>query len=99
MRRLTLLVYRCLDAGPACPNSQPSPTLLLDDTACGDLPPLFNHDPIRLDAGRPPGCMARLPYGNPFYAYTQQTCICTSAPTNVVGAPDAPPAPEWQCPL
>jgi hypothetical protein len=74
------ITYQCTSAGPACPGGQPCPAVPLGDQACGDLPALFNHDPVHVDTGRPPGCTVGLPYGNPFYAYSQQLCTCTAHP-------------------
>ena len=97
------LSFRCTQGSAACPADRTCPTLPLGASACNDVPGLFEHAPIHLDAGRPPGCVVALPYGNPYYGNSQQSCVCTQYSLPDAG-PDAgfipPPSPPmWECPL
>jgi hypothetical protein len=76
------------DAGPECPPEQACPELPLGPNTCGDLPGVLGHDPIPAKVGRPPGCRARMPYGNPHYGGHQVICDCRD-----VGSP------SWRCPI
>src|SRR5215831_12854423 len=84
--------FRCEPDGPDCPKGQACPTLPLGSGGCEDFGPMLDHDAIKVDAGRPPGCLAGLPYGNPFWDNAQVTCICVSFN-------DPEPGAAWSCPL
>jgi hypothetical protein len=86
------LMFVCSsDAGVECPHDQECPTLPLGPNSCGDLPGVLGHEPIPATAGRPLGCRARLPYGNPHYGDGQVICTCqTFTP---------PRSPSWSCPI
>jgi len=80
------------DAGADCPAGQPCPELPLSSSTCGDLPALLGQPAIPATAGRPNGCTANLPYGNPYYGNTQVKCVCMYfSPTSA--------APQWVCPI
>lgn len=64
------------DAGADCPSGQPCPEVPLSSAACGDIPMNLGHEAILETTGHPVGCMARLPYGNPYYLDTQVQCVC-----------------------
>ena len=85
------LTFLCNPGGPDCPKDQQCPTVPLGSGGCEDLPGVLDHAPIKVDAGRPIGCSAGLPYGNPFFGNSQQFCEC------IEGAPGD--AASWQCPL
>jgi hypothetical protein len=72
------LEFTCGDRqGPDCPDvDKECPTLPLGSGGCEDVPSLFGHPVIHVDVGRPKGCVAHLPYGNPYYSDTQEDCYC-----------------------
>ncbi|HXU04431.1 MAG TPA: hypothetical protein VN903_25895 [Polyangia bacterium] len=71
------LTFTCdVDAGAACPAGQTCPAVPLSSTSCGDIPANLGHDAIPQSTGRPIGCTAGLPYGNPFYTDMQVICVC-----------------------
>ena len=71
------MTFVCLaDAGPDCPSGQPCPEVPLSSAACGDIPANLGHEAIHQTTGRPVGCWAGLPYGNPYYTDTQVPCLC-----------------------
>jgi hypothetical protein len=78
--------------GSDCPTGQPCPEVPPSNTSCGDLPGLFGHPATPETTSRPIGWMVALPYGNPYYSDSQQTCICMPNPA-VNGAA------SWVCPL
>jgi hypothetical protein len=87
--------FICASSGGAsCPEGQTCPTVALGAGGCEDLPALFGHAQIHLDAGRVVGCVAWLPYGNPYYGDAQQTCMCEE---RVVGTSTENAA--WLCPV
>jgi hypothetical protein len=87
--------FTCTSAGGAtCPTGHTCPTLPLGTGGCEDLPALFGQPSTPVDAGRPIGCEVGLPFGNPYYACTQQTCTCRQLP-----AGDAAVTSSWVCPL
>jgi len=77
----------------ACPVGTVCPALPLGPDTCGDLPGLFGHPPTIVTKGRPVGCRVNLPYGNPYYGDSQQSCTCESQ----IGSASA--APAWLCPI
>jgi hypothetical protein len=94
------LAFRCQEPSQdaTCPMDQDCPALPLGAGGCEDLPALFEHPAITAEVGRPLGCVARLPYENPFYPGSQQVCICSTRPVadsegRVVEKTD------WGCPL
>jgi hypothetical protein len=77
------------DAGSSCPAGQACPEVPRSATSCGDIPGVLGHPPIPQTSARPVGCMARLPFGNPYYLDMQVQCVCmTIAGTS-----------SWQCAL
>jgi hypothetical protein len=94
--------FRCGAPGtPDCPAGAECPEVPLGTNACGDLPELLDSDPIPADAGRPLGCEAGLPYGNPSYGDSQVVCFCKEGPvrtTSDAGVVGRYPA-DWQCPI
>jgi hypothetical protein len=79
---------------PGCPAQQPCPSISLGAGGCEDLPGRFGDAPIKVETGRPAGCIVGLPYGNPYYGDIQQTCICAQATSST-----AQPNPlAWSCP-
>jgi hypothetical protein len=86
------LRFVCDPGHAECPAGQPCPEVPLSSPSCGDLPGVFDHDPIPATVGRPIGCVAMMPYGNPYYADAQLQCTCfADAPaTGTVG---------WACAL
>lgn len=72
-------------AGASCPAMQPCPEVPLGPGVCGDLPGFFGNPKIKVETGRPDGCMVGLPYGNPYYGDIQQSCLCEGG--------------GWVCPL
>ena len=93
--------FRCDDSGgDGCLAGQVCPQVDPGSGGCKDLPSLFGHPAIPLDRERPVGCVATLPFENPYYPGSPQECLCQS-----VYAPGIPPAPGgsaragWRCPL
>lgn len=84
------LRFICEPGGDGCPHRSECPEVPLGPDSCGDLPGLFGHAAIPMTAGRPVGCQALLPYGNPAYGNTQQSCVCNTS----IG-----PAATWWCPV
>jgi hypothetical protein len=85
------LRYTCdqVDGG-MCLTAQGCPALPLGtENTCGDLPGFFGHEPITVDVARPEGCGAFLPYENPFYPGSPQTCFCSKDFSSTV---------SWRCP-
>ncbi len=79
--------------GTACPPGTECPEVPLGTDNCGDLPGMFGHPATTVTKGRPVGCIVRLPYGNPNFGGSQQTCTCMT-----LAAPPAPPSTQWMCP-
>lgn len=86
------VTFTCTHASPECPQAQSCPTVPLDAGGCEELPGLFGNPTTPVESGRVPGCEVGLSYGNPFYADTQQTCLCGRPPGGADGG-----APQWQC--
>ncbi len=82
------LRFICEPGGDGCPHRSQCPEVPLGADSCGDLPGLFGHPAIPATVGRPVGCQALLPYGNPAYGNTQQPCTCDD---------NGGPAPGWTC--
>src|SRR5512143_3645643 len=72
------LSFQCTSSGSpdTCPSGETCPTVPLGAGGCEDIPPLLTNAPIPLDAGRPEGCEAALPYGNPNFPSSQVVCLC-----------------------
>ncbi len=85
------LAFRCVPGGPDCPADTACPGVPLGSGGCEDLPALFDNDPIPANVGRPVGCQALLPYGNPYYGDSQQDCTCVAA--------DGKVPTHWECPI
>ena len=64
------------DGGAECPPG-PCPVVPEGTDACGDVPSVLGHPAIPIDMARPLGCIAWLPFGNPYYGNSQQTCSCS----------------------
>src|SRR5262249_2921676 len=85
------LSFRCKPGGPDCPVDTACPAVPLGSGGCEDLPALFDNDSIPADLGRPVGCQALLPYGNPYYGATHQAWPCVAA--------DGAQPTHWSCPI
>lgn len=83
--------FLCLNTAE-CPGAVVCPTRPTDAGGCDDLPGFFGHPNIKVEAGRPNGCRAWLPYENPFYPGDKQFCDCSTLFTS-----DG--QPHWLCPL
>jgi hypothetical protein len=81
-------------AGTSCPANQPCPEVPLSATSCGDIPGVLGHQSIPQTVGRPVGCVARLPYGNPYYLDAQVLCTCMVFSTGASSNPT-----NWVCAL
>jgi hypothetical protein len=82
--------FQCSSRSPTCP-AGPCPSLPLGSGGCEDVGSLFGYPKVSVDAGRPAGCVVLLPYDNPFYCGSPQTCTCDEL------LPDA--GLNWICPL
>jgi len=91
------LTFRCNPGGELCPVGQVCPQLPLGSGGCEDLPSLFGHPAIPVNAGRPIGCVAELPFENPYFPGDQQPCFCQS--TLVPGDASVVETAGWECPL
>lgn len=90
------MTFRCGERGGSdCPLDKTCPELPLGAGGCDDIPSLFEQPAIPATVGRPVGCVARLPYGNPYYDYNQQFCICGG----LVTPDDGGHKDRWTCPL
>ncbi len=86
------LSYRCQADAGVCPAvGRVCPTVPLASDGCDDIPSVLGHDGIPADAGRPLGCIAALPFGNPSYGNSQVDCVCAKLGTN--------DPPHWLCPI
>lgn len=80
--------YRCTSPreGGCSTTCEPVAT----DAGCTGVPGLFGHPSKPTDAGRALGCEISLPYENPYYPGSPQTCTCDS---------HLDAAPAWVCPI
>jgi hypothetical protein len=92
--------FQCNPSGTdVCPADRACPEVSLGADGCEDLPSLFGHPSIPVDVGRPVGCIARLPYGNPYFGNAQQTCDCQRVPFANGADADELEKPHWECPI
>jgi hypothetical protein len=95
------LMFQCdVSGGQACPAGRDCPQMVLGSGGCGDLPSLCDHPTISIDGERSLGCVAKLPYENPFFPGAPQQCTCK--PVLVPGSgPDtgAVATAHWECSL
>ncbi len=82
------------NAGTSCPANQPCPEVPLSATSCGDIPGVLGHQSIPQTVGHPVGCVAWLPYGNPYYLDAQVQCTCMGSSTGASTNPS-----NWACAL
>ena len=92
--------FQCEFVTATCPvKKEPCPALPLDSGGCDDIPEVNNgsavHAGIPVDAGRPYGCKATLPYTLPNANNEYQTCICFPR----VLDPDGGERLNWTCGL